>query len=463
MKITKSKSDVIQLILTGMITDKIVLSTIAHHWDDSGLFGEPMQDLVAGWCIKYFKSFGEAPGLRHIKPIFWEWSSSRELDKNSSELFDRILDHLEDESKKKEVLRSDFLIRIAQNHFNWVRYKKGVQKSSEDVDSGVPIDQINSDLKSIRLIELDDNEEDVDEDWMTGFDKDRPTSLFSYPGDLGAFLGSDFDRSRFIAFMGVDKSGKSMWLIDALCRAVMKGLNVIYFECGDMDKQQVRLRVSQRITRRPLYQGNYSIPKEFNEDGSVSLIEKEFQEVSFVSLNKKLHKATGFLNLPRIRCKKSGATTVDGINDSLEKLEAKGWSPDVVVVDYADILGPPKGVKDPLDQIDENWRRLKWIANDFSCLVLTATQANAGSYSQKGSLSRANFSGRKTKLAHVDGMIGINVSSDLENVTRINWVVRRYGPYKESFTVHVAGAPAIGCPCLFSQFSSSFKQNKENS
>src|SRR5690606_1004633 len=63
------------------------------------------------------------------------------------------------------------------------------------------------------------------------------------------------------------------------------------------------------------------------------------------------------------------------------------------------------------------------------CLLVTATQSDAGGYTtnEKTLLSPKNFSGSKTKMAHVNGMLGINVTADerTKQTARINWVVRR--------------------------------------
>ena len=129
--------------------------------------------------------------------------------------------------------------------------------------------------------------------------------------------------------------------------------------------------------------------------------------------------------------------------------------PDVVVIDYADILAPPKGVADPLVQIDETWKALRRMSQDFHCLVLTASQSNAAAYGEKQSiLGRKHFSGRKTKLAHVNGMIGLNSTEkeSVHDIQRWNWVVQRKGKYRESRCCTVVGCLDCGCPSIISKF-----------
>ena len=86
---------------------------------------------------------------------------------------------------------------------------------------------------------------------------------------------------------------------------------------------------------------------------------------------------------------------------------------------------------------------------------ITATQTSSDAYSDKSQvLTRRNFGGRKTKLANVNGMIGINVTPREKEcgVARLNWVVRRKGKHSEHSTVKVAGCLEIGRPAIISSF-----------
>ncbi len=98
--------------------------------------------------------------------------------------------------------------------------------------------------------------------------------------------------------------------------------------------------------------------------------------------------------------------------------EREGWFPDCVVIDYADILAAPTGFRETNDQIDEVWERMRRLSQEIHGLVLTATQSSALAYGGKQKvLTRKHFSGRKTKLAHVTAMFGINITPEEEKET----------------------------------------------
>jgi len=120
-------------------------------------------------------------------------------------------------------------------------------------------------------------------------------------------------------------------------------------------------------------------------------------------------------------------------------------------IDYADILAPPAGVRETLDQIDATWRHLRRLSQELHCLVITATQASALAYSDKGAvLGKKHFSGRKTKLAHVNGMLGMVVTAaDRDKgLARLNWVVRRDARYSEAAQLLMVGCLDCGCPLI---------------
>ena len=129
------------------------------------------------------------------------------------------------------------------------------------------------------------------------------------------------------------------------------------------------------------------------------------------------------------------------------------WVPDVIVIDYADIVAPPRGVKEPRDQVNEIWKALRAMSQRQHCLVVTATQTNAASYEAK-TLGRQHYANDKRKYAHVTALAGINVTAEEKEagVARYNWIVLREGQYSSRKCVHVAGCLAIGQPSLVSCF-----------
>ena len=55
-----------------------------------------------------------------------------------------------------------------------------------------------------------------------------------------------------------------------------------------------------------------------------------------------------------------------------------GIVPDVVVIDYADIMADEG--KDERASVNKRWKYLRGLADTHKCLIVTATQANSSSF-----------------------------------------------------------------------------------
>ncbi len=155
----------------------------------------------------------------------------------------------------------------------------------------------------------------------------------------------------------------------------------------------------------------------------------------------------------RLSCHPNSTLSITGMRAILATWEREDWSPDVIVIDYADILAPPVGETDIREKINTNWKQMRAMSQSLHCLVVTASQTDARSYDAT-TIGRSHFSEDKRKLAHVTGMLGINTTPEekIDGVQRLNWVVLREGEYSEGQCVHVAGCLAIANPAIRSTF-----------
>jgi len=141
--------------------------------------------------------------------------------------------------------------------------------------------------------------------------------------------------------------------------------------------------------------------------------------------------------------------SVDDIDRQLAMLEAfEGFVPDVVIIDYADILAGEKGVEKRIQE-DTKWKRMRKLSQDWKCLVLVATQADVQAH-MKRSQSMLNFSESKTKYAHVNGMIALNQTPEekRKGIMRWAWLVLRKGGFDVQREVTVTQCLEIARPIL---------------
>jgi hypothetical protein len=140
----------------------------------------------------------------------------------------------------------------------------------------------------------------------------------------------------------------------------------------------------------------------------------------------------------------TGTLSVNEISLMLEKWRDKdNFIPDVICIDYADIL--KRGGKDERESIRQNWADLRALSIEQNVLLISATQADAGSYG-KFLLDMKNFSEDKRKFAFVTAMFGLNQTQKdkLQKVMRYNTVVVREGSDVSSSYVTVLQSLAQG-------------------
>lgn len=255
----------------------------------------------------------------------------------------------------------------------------------------------------------------------------------------------------------------SWLLLDMAWRAMEQRRKVAFFSVGDLSQNQMMRRFHKRAARMPFSPKVVQFPIKIEHEAGERSAVVEFEERKFKeSLSwqdgykaclKVLKKVKTKETLLRLSTHPADSLSVNGIAAILKTWERGGWVPDVIVIDYADILAPPPGNLQSQDAINKTWMKLRALSQARHCLVVTATQANAASYKAE-TLDQSHFSDLKKKMAHVTGMIGINATRDEKEsgLSRLNWIVLRESEFNVSRCVHVAGCLDIGNPAVRSTF-----------
>lgn len=151
----------------------------------------------------------------------------------------------------------------------------------------------------------------------------------------------------------------------------------------------------------------------------------------------------------------NGTLSVQNIKSLLDIWERRdNFLPDIIIIDYADLLEPDGSVRDFRQQQNLIWKGLRALAQQKNePLVVTATQADANSY-DRTSLKMSNFSEDKRKLAHVTAMYGLNQDpagrEKALKILRINEIVIREGGFDSASQVTVLQNLARGLPVISS-------------
>lgn len=461
MKIEKKNKNDERKILTAMIVDDTVLARIATKWKKKGLFKTKWANLVAGWCIKYHTRYEKAP--RHtIENLFEAWSSKVDGEENVR-LIEKFLDSLSGEYKElKRQSNSDYIIDLAGKYFNKVQLESLAERIEGDLEMGRD-DDANERVIQFNQIELGAGhfiEPFQDESAIEEAFKSKQKPLIKYPGALGKFLQGAFERDGFISFMAPEKRGKTWFLIDATFRAIEQHRKVAFFEAGDMSQNQIMRRLMTRVSKTPSKRSRVKYPISIyrntgdkqatvdvkNRTYKTGLKLKEAKRACKKFIKNTLKDGSPFF---RLSCYPNSTLKISMIKNQLDLWAQNDWVPDVIVVDYMDILDVSHPNFEGRDCINEAWKQMRSISQKYHCLVVTASQTSASSYDAP-LLTRKHFSEDKRKLSHVTGVLGINQNRVEEemNVYRLNWIELREGESTENEVCYLAACLSLGNPCV---------------
>ena len=155
----------------------------------------------------------------------------------------------------------------------------------------------------------------------------------------------------------------------------------------------------------------------------------------------------------------NGALTIPIIRARLRHWERKeGFVPDIILIDYADLLVPTIK-QDFRHQQNDIWKNLRRLSQEvrggIEPTVVTATQADALSYDQE-LLTLKNYSEDKRKFAHTTGFYGLNQDPQGREkkigIMRINELSLREGDSSIDNVVTILQNIKRGLPYVTSYF-----------
>jgi len=155
----------------------------------------------------------------------------------------------------------------------------------------------------------------------------------------------------------------------------------------------------------------------------------------------------------RVRCFPPYSANSDDIRAELDDLEySEGFKPDVVIIDYIDILAPESGGLSERGNIDITWKQFKNIAASRNIIVVTADQSNKETY--KRDIQLGDTSEDKRKNAHVDLKAAMNQTPEEKLIggMRMSVIAHRHYDFSSKREVMILQQLTIGQPLLDSEW-----------
>jgi len=463
---------------------------------------------IAKWCIEHMNLYGSAP-QQHIEDIFQ--SRRREFADGQSQMAEEFLRQISKAHEERESFNSDYLFEKTRKYF----HRRALLILTDRIEACALDDKIadaHMALKSFKAVSTDVSpwinpfDDSFISEVFSNIDTNR---LLHLPGKIGELTGP-FERGWLVGWLGPMKRGKTFWLFECGFQAAMQKLNVIIVSL-EMNKTTNALRIYRRMTALPDEPGEYIYPVfdcANNQDGSCEMEERSrFNDIPLFSKDDqdkpKFSKSMDYrgctycrenLNFPkgenpyipewwykistieksfniedvrrgkrqfiaqfgsriRFRPYPAFSASINDLESDLEILEFnESFIPDVIVIDYADILIPPDKRLIERSALDSIWKGLKGLAEKRNCLVITASQSNRGAI-QKDDVSQIDIAEDIRKIAHVDAMFGLNQnrSERQEMVMRVNVLAHRHRAFSDYRQALILNQLDLGLPCIDSE------------
>lgn len=366
---------------------------------------------VAKWCWEYFQHTGEAP-QRAIEDLYL--ANAQDLGETDATGIQTFLQSISDtytppneELMKKEATRF-FKLRAMQ------KLRDGLDRALASRDEALGESLVAEYVAPEATIHTSTSLFGCDpKEIVSAFNREN-IELFSFPGEAAREVLGTFNRTDFVSFSAPMKRGKTWWLMKLATTAAKNGWNVLYGSC-EMPKWQVLSRLWQQCTgtsRRgedapyPKFEvganGRYTISSPRAPTPQVKLTVDEVRE-----LQERFR--TYWRGRLEVETWPTQTLTVPMLMRRLKDMQVyQNFTPDVIVLDYADIMRAVNTRQDKRDQINEIWAGLRGVAQDREVLIATASQTGRGTVTGARDADDSDMAEDIRKLAHVTKNLVIN-------------------------------------------------------
>jgi len=273
-------------IITGIIVSTEYIQQIQNIWDTQ-LLESSTARMLAGWVFEYYAKYKKAP-QKEIENIYYQKLRESKISKSiAEEIETEILPSLSDEYEENGI-NLNYLIDQTHTYLCEKHLEKHSQEIQSLVESGelIEAEKLASEYKALA------KESGVDLNLDGGTVLLRIEKAFAqasspvvrYPRQLGEFWNSQFVKSRLVALMGIEKRGKTWWLMDIAMRAARQRVKVAFFQAGDMTEDEQLIRISIHLTKKSnldKYNGKMFQPVRDCVYNQLGTCEKEVRECDF--------------------------------------------------------------------------------------------------------------------------------------------------------------------------------------
>lgn len=236
--------------------------------------------------------------------------------------------------------------------------------------------------------------------------------------ELDVLLGGGLKAGQLGVWMGGTGMGKSIALPHCGKFAVVKKLKVLHYTL-ELNEIEVATRYDAAWSGVPVYDLKQNSTK---VEDKLSQLLSRYGEALIIK------------EYP------TNTATLDTLKHHLMSLRSTaGFIPDLIVLDYGDLLKPTSSYQDAYEDLGTIFKDLRGLAGELNIPIWTATQSNrTGNNQEVVDLDSVGDSFKKVQIADVVIAIGGTPEDKGENIVRLNIAKNRNGPDKRVIAIRTA-------------------------
>lgn len=254
--------------------------------------------------------------------------------------------------------------------------------------------------------------------------------------DLNKWTNGGIGKQELFVVLAPPNRGKSLVMGNLAAWAFMNKRKVVYYTL-EMSEDSIGVRLIQAL-------GN--LTQSSIVSNSVDALEKVKRLRDYISLDIAYDENGQQINVVNskdivLKYYTSKSCSVNTIYSHLALLEARGFIPDIIFVDYADLMTPTKRYMDKRNELSDIYTALRDLAVEKNIAVVTASQTNRGAL-QKEVSSIEDIAEDFGKVAIADIIISLNqlATEKTEGKMRIYIAKNRGGEADKTIPMHISYA-----------------------
>lgn len=339
-------------IIQAFLGEKYFAEQIVEVLDPE-LFEKRYTQEIAELLREYFYKYDTVPDMEILEAMIQSSLSKNPIIKKA------CADFL---TKMKDKPLNGDMEYVKENALNYFRTQNIRTVLSDDIlpkinvanfEDILPMLKKAIELGSDRNIGYEYNKDE--EDRFIEIEENKIKTPWKYVDNL---LDGGWGAKRLVTIIGAAGAGKSHMLVNVGVGALMQGKTVIHYPL-ELDYVEVARRYDACIAGVEIN----SVPN---------------RKVEVLAKLKKLIPDSANLIIKEYPMMYASTQT---IKSHISRLRLKGIEPDIVVVDYGDLLKPiSKNGEEPRHNLRAVWQELKALAQELEIPVVTATQTNRSGY-----------------------------------------------------------------------------------